>query len=228
MSASMIVDAPSLSSAPHAQSQGKPRHSLFVICEDARGRRYRSRLAVIDVATEPGDHSVALTTAHGVRGRDTCHVHDDTGRQRRVRAKAFGPDPAEDWAVIRFKDFPEGTAHAYALAPQAVPDTAEFSWGRGLLANERSCHLSTHTEERTPGSVTTLHLHDCLSQRGQSGTPLTRGTPSGPLLIGLHTGQAHFLGVTEERPERRYSLYLPMTPERVDAIRRAAETLADD
>ena len=202
-----------------------PRHALILMCGDREGRLFHSRVAVLDIETKKRGHWVALATAHGLRDKTECHVQDETGQRRQVRAMAFAPDPQEDWAVIRFRALPDGTAHRYALKPQSA-DMADFSRARGFLHNTRRCRLVGFQalEQNQPTDL--HHLHSCRAQKGQSGTPLTRDTGEGPELVGLHVGQAHFWRFDIGKGRRSYGRYLPMTVDRVAAIEAAAARLA--
>ncbi|MEL6687213.1 MAG: hypothetical protein AAFP97_06310 [Pseudomonadota bacterium] len=188
-----------------------------------------SRLSIV-ASDETYDYG--LTTAHSMMDQSNCTVSDDGHDRKSVLAHRLSPsyDPEvptsafEDWSVIKFKSFDRPGVYRFNIQEAVGGDetikTAFIPRGRGRLVNEKPCSIN-YRDARVPplGDRVAYPTHDCRTQGGQSGTPMTVVGDDGTLgLFGINTGRTFFYSEWNGQGPRWYGRFIPLTPDRITAI----------
>lgn len=211
-------------------------HTLVLSCTADKGGLWSSRLSIIE-SDEIYDYG--LTTAHSMIDQSLCTVSDDGHDRKDILSYRLSPtyDPEvpsstfEDWSVVKFNSFERPGVYRFNLQ-EAVGDdetikTADIPRGRGLLVNEKPCSIN-YRDARVPplGDRVAYPTHDCRTQGGQSGTPMTVVGDDGTLrLFGMNTGRTFFYSEWNGHGPQWYGRFIPLTRERVSAIQEQIDTM---
>lgn len=157
--------------------------SVQVICRDPEtGMNARMRAGLI---AHDGPGEIALTAAHGLRGRSQCQLSMG-GRSVDLDAVRLGDGagPGSDWAFVRSAQRLEGVSPRYRLA-QVTGDTFNARMVSSRTLQPR-CHVSAPPP--TAGLNGPLAVHDCRVLPGRSGAPLVAGHNGERFIVAVNLG----------------------------------------